>query len=102
VDKESLFIDEMPIATKDSKNRRNKESELNNSVYISRAMAGDKKLKDAQIFKGVASRQISGNKNSPVNSILIEMQGDNRKHYIIRGMVTVKMSLNKSIAEHKE
>jgi hypothetical protein len=37
----------MPIITKDSKNYRNKESELNNSIYISRAIAGDKILKDA-------------------------------------------------------
>jgi hypothetical protein len=47
VDKESLFINEILITTKDSKNRHNKESELNNSIYINRAMTGDKTLKDA-------------------------------------------------------
>jgi hypothetical protein len=30
------------------------------------------------------------------------MQGDDEKHYIIRGTVTVKISLNESIAGHKE
>ena len=47
----SLFVNEMPIempiATKDSENRRNEESEHNNSVYVSSAMAGEKTLKDA-------------------------------------------------------
>jgi len=38
---------EMLIATKDSKNRYNKESKLNNSIYVSRAIAGNKTLKDA-------------------------------------------------------
>jgi hypothetical protein len=51
VEEESLFINEMPIemliATKVSENRHNEEGELNNSVYISKAMAGDKTLKDA-------------------------------------------------------
>jgi hypothetical protein len=105
VEEESLFVNEMPIemliATKDSKNRRNNESELDDSVYISRAAAGDKTLKDAQIFKGTTSRQISGNENSPVNGILVEMQGDDGKHYIICGTVIVKISPNESIAGHK-
>jgi hypothetical protein len=47
VDKESLFIDKILIATKDSKNHYNKESELDNSIYINRAAIGDKTLKDA-------------------------------------------------------
>jgi hypothetical protein len=51
VKEESLFINEIPIkiliTTKDSKNHRNKESKLNNSIYISRATAGDKTLKNA-------------------------------------------------------
>jgi len=38
---------EILIATKDSENRRNKESKLNNSVYVNRAAVGDKTLKDA-------------------------------------------------------
>ena len=105
VEVESLFINEMPIempiATKDSENHRNEESELNDSVYINRATAGDETLKDAQIFKGAASRQISGDKNSPINGILVEIQGDNGKHYIIHRTVTVKMSPNKSIAGYK-
>ena len=54
MEEESLFVNEMPIeiliATNDSKNRRNEE-----------------------IFEGAASRQISDNENSPVNSILIEI-----------------------------
>jgi hypothetical protein len=37
----------MLIATKDSENRRNEESELNNSIYVNRATTGDKTLKDA-------------------------------------------------------
>jgi hypothetical protein len=105
VEEESLFVDEMPIemliATKDSENRRNEESELNDSVYVSRATVGDETLKDAQIFEGAASRQISGDENSPVDGILVEMQGDDGKRYIIRGTVTVKMSPNESIAGHK-
>jgi hypothetical protein len=64
---------EMLIATKDSENRPNEESELDDSIYISRAAAGDKTLKDAQIFKGAASRQISGDENSPIDGILVEM-----------------------------
>jgi hypothetical protein len=36
----------MPIITKDSENRCNKESKLNNSIYISRAIVGDKTLKN--------------------------------------------------------
>jgi len=51
VKEESLFVNkmliEMLIAIKDSENRLNKESELNNSVYINKATAGDKTLKDA-------------------------------------------------------
>jgi hypothetical protein len=47
VDEESLFINEMLITTKDSENRHNKENELNNSIYINRAIMGDKTLKDA-------------------------------------------------------
>lgn len=104
VEEGSLFVDEMPIempiATKDSGNRRNEESELDNGLYVGRAAVGDKTLKDAQIFEGAASRQISGDQNSPVDGIVLEMQGDDGKHYIIRGMVTVKMSANESIAGH--
>jgi hypothetical protein len=37
----------MLIITKDSKNRCNKESKLNNSIYINKAIIRDKKLKDA-------------------------------------------------------
>jgi hypothetical protein len=44
------------IIIKDSKNRCNKKSELNNSIYIDKATAGDKMLKNAQIFKGAISR----------------------------------------------
>jgi hypothetical protein len=51
VEEESLFVDEMPIempiATNDSENRRNEEGELDDSVYVGRAAAGDKTLKDA-------------------------------------------------------
>lgn len=101
VEEESLFVDEMPIATNDSENRRNEEGELDDSVYVGRAAAGDETLKDAQIFEGAASRQISDDENSPVDGMLVEMQGDDRKHYIIRGTVTVKMSPNESIAGHK-
>jgi hypothetical protein len=73
VEEGSLFINEILIATNNSENRRNEEGELNNSIYISRGAAGDKTLKNAQIFKGAASRQILDNKSSPVNSILVEM-----------------------------
>jgi hypothetical protein len=73
MEEESLFVDkmpiEMPIATNDSENRRNEEGELDDSVYVGRAAAGDKTLKDAQIFEGAASRQISDNENSPVDGI---------------------------------
>jgi hypothetical protein len=65
---------------------------------VSRAAAGDKTLKNAQIFEGAASRQISDNESRPVDGILVEMQGDDGKHYIIRGTITVKMSPNESIA----
>jgi len=37
----------MLIATNNSKNRCNEEGELNNSVHVSRAIAGDKTLKNA-------------------------------------------------------
>ncbi|KAH6702779.1 hypothetical protein BKA61DRAFT_740376 [Leptodontidium sp. MPI-SDFR-AT-0119] len=84
VEEKSLFVDEMPIATDGSENRRD-EGELD----------------DAQIFEGAASRQISDDKNSPVDSILIEVQGDDRKHYIIRGLVTVKMSPNESTTGYR-
>jgi hypothetical protein len=51
VEEGSLFVDEMPIemliATKDSENRRSEEGELDDSVYVSRAAAGDRTLKDA-------------------------------------------------------
>jgi hypothetical protein len=51
VEEESLFINKIPIkmliTTNNSENRCNKESELNNSVYISKAIAGEKILKDA-------------------------------------------------------
>lgn len=43
----SLFVNDMPIATNNSKNRHNEEGELNNSIYISRAAARDKTLKNA-------------------------------------------------------
>jgi hypothetical protein len=38
---------EMLIATNNSKNRRNEESKLDNSVYVNKATAGEKTLKDA-------------------------------------------------------
>ena len=48
---ESLFINDipikMPIAINNSKNHYNKESKLNDSIYISRAIVGEKTLKDA-------------------------------------------------------
>jgi hypothetical protein len=47
VEEGSLFVDDILIATNDSENRRNEEGELNNSVYISRAAARDKTLKNA-------------------------------------------------------
>jgi len=47
VEKRSLFVNDMLIATNNSKNRRNKEGKLNNSVYVSKAIAGDKTLKNA-------------------------------------------------------
>jgi hypothetical protein len=88
VEEGSLFVDEMPIempiATNGGENRRNEEGELGASVYVGRSAVGDKTLKDAQIFEGAASRQISDVENSPV-----------------RGTVTVKMSPNESIAGHK-
>jgi len=37
----------MLIATNNSENRRNKEGELNNSVYVNKAIARDKILKNA-------------------------------------------------------
>jgi hypothetical protein len=37
----------MLIATNNSKNRRNKESELDDGIYVGRAAAGEKTLKDA-------------------------------------------------------
>jgi hypothetical protein len=105
VEEESLFVDEipieMPIATNDSENRRNEASELDDGVCVGRAAAGEKTLKDAQIYEGAAFRQILDDKNSLVDGILVEMQGDDGKHYIIRGTVIVKMGLNKSIAGHK-
>lgn len=105
VEEESLFVNEipieMPIATNNSENCHNEESKLNDGVCVSRAAAGEKTLKDAQIYKGAASCQILDNENSPVDGILVEMQGDDGKHYIIRGTVIVKMGPNESIAEHK-
>ena len=51
MEEESLFINKIPIkmliTTNNSENRCNKESELNNSVYVSRAAARDKTLKNA-------------------------------------------------------
>jgi len=37
----------MLIATNNSKNYYNKEGKLNNSIYISKGIAGDKTLKNA-------------------------------------------------------
>jgi hypothetical protein len=37
----------MLIAINNSENRYNKESKLNNSVYVNRGTAGDKTLKNA-------------------------------------------------------
>jgi hypothetical protein len=77
VEEESLFVNEilieMPIATNNSENGRNEESKLDDSIYINRAMAGEKILKNIQIYKDIASRQISDNENSPVDSILVEI-----------------------------
>jgi hypothetical protein len=98
VEEGSLFVNEMPIAINDSENRRNEEGKLDNNIYVSRDTAGDKILKNAQIFEDAASRQILDNESSPVDGILVEMQGDDGKHYIIRGTMTVKMSPNASIA----
>jgi len=67
-----MFI-KIPITTKNSKNRFNKKNKLNNSIYISRTIAKDKILKNIQIFKNTTSYQILGNKNSPVNNILIKI-----------------------------
>jgi hypothetical protein len=47
VEEGSLFVNDIPIATNNSENRYNEEGELDNSVYISRATAGDKILKNA-------------------------------------------------------
>jgi hypothetical protein len=51
VEEESLFINEIPIkiliTINNSENRYNKESELNNNIYINKAIAGEKILKDA-------------------------------------------------------
>jgi hypothetical protein len=51
VEEESLFVNKipikMPIATNNSKNYCNKESKLNNGIYINRAAVGEKTLKDA-------------------------------------------------------
>jgi hypothetical protein len=69
VEEGSLFVDDMLIATNNSKNRRNEEGKLDNSIHISKATAGDKTLKNAQIFEGAASRQILDNESSPVNGI---------------------------------
>jgi hypothetical protein len=73
VEKESLFVNEMPITTNNSKNHYNKKDKLDNSIYISRTVTGNEILKDIQIFEGIASYQISDNENSPINSILIEI-----------------------------
>jgi hypothetical protein len=56
VEKGSLFVDNMLIATNNSENRRNEEGKLDNSVYVNKAIAGDKTLKNAEIFKGATSR----------------------------------------------
>jgi hypothetical protein len=56
VEERSLFVNNMLIATNNSKNRRNKEGKLNNYIHISRVAAGDKILKNAQIFKGATFR----------------------------------------------
>jgi hypothetical protein len=53
-------------------------------------------MKDAQIFKGTGSRQISDNDDSSADSILAKKQGDDRKYYAIHRTVTVKMSLHGS------
>ena len=47
MEERSLFVDDMLIATNNSKNRRNEEGEVNNSIYVSKAIAGDKILKNA-------------------------------------------------------
>jgi hypothetical protein len=47
VEEGSLFVNNMLIATNNSKNRRNEEGKLNNSAYISKAIARDKILKNA-------------------------------------------------------
>jgi hypothetical protein len=50
VEEGNLFINkmliEMLIAINNNKNRRNKEGKLNNNIYISKAIARDKTLKD--------------------------------------------------------
>ena len=70
---ESLFINKMPITINNSENCYNKKSKLDNSIYINRTIIGNKILKDIQIFENITSRQISNNKNSLINSILIEI-----------------------------
>jgi hypothetical protein len=47
VEKGSLFVNNMPITTNNSENRYNKESELNNSIYVNKGAAGNKTLKNA-------------------------------------------------------
>jgi hypothetical protein len=51
VEKGSLFVNKMLIkmliAINNSENYYNKEGELNNSIYINKAIIGNKTLKDA-------------------------------------------------------
>jgi hypothetical protein len=47
VEKGSLFVNNMPIATNNSENCHNKEGELDNSIYVNKAIARDKTLKNA-------------------------------------------------------
>ncbi|KAF8846614.1 hypothetical protein BDZ45DRAFT_812194 [Acephala macrosclerotiorum] len=63
MEEETLFVDEMPTAANGSERRRDGEGELNDKVNADGLATGEETRRDAQIFEGAASHQISDDDN---------------------------------------
>jgi hypothetical protein len=93
---ETLFIKEIPTATKGGERHCNKECKLNDRANANKSTIGDKTRINAQTFKDAISYQILDDDNSSIDSIYVEKQEDCRMYYLIYRTVTLKISLCRS------
>ncbi|KAF8846422.1 hypothetical protein BDZ45DRAFT_700004 [Acephala macrosclerotiorum] len=90
IEKETLFADEMLIAVNSSRKRCDKESEFDNRANADGSTIKNETINNTQIFE---TYQISDDDNSSIGSIQAKKQKSSRMYYLIRGTVTMKISL---------